>query len=405
MWCISQSISPPLLSNLSIGCPTTTAIRVTMASSAFYLPTVTEHRPIRYDHDQPRCSWNGVEMKRSNRRTPFPQIRTTTSSTSAASASASAYPLFTNQLTSDTSRQKTWQEAIKAAREKFTQEISFQSKDKDISLAKALLYIAAEDEAFMAFNRKMDACSLMNERKNVHIPCDSKEWNTVEEMPLAGRSLSEWMTELDTLAKEVEAELVSRDIACHLVEVLEAVNVVLFELRGFKRTPILVDSKYSYLHSVLSCRCGSAILLSIIYIEVCRRLGLTILGSRVGENFLIWPQMEYPEELFKVTSGHSLFAIVNGKCVEDPRSMASDLTSNSLLGLEIATNRDIIGIALANLIRLHWKHASRSNHGLMLTSPLRDVNDASEKLEKIGGSNFPLLRPRDLRKIVDSTTS
>lgn len=47
MWCISQSISPPLLSNLSIGCPTTTAIRVTMASSAFYLPTVTEHRPIR----------------------------------------------------------------------------------------------------------------------------------------------------------------------------------------------------------------------------------------------------------------------------------------------------------------------------------------------------------------------
>jgi hypothetical protein len=45
-----------------------------------------------------------------------------------------------------------------------------------------------------------------------------------------------------------------------------------------------------------------------------------------------------------------LFAIVNGRCVEDPRSKASDLTGNSLLGLEIATKRDIIGIALANLI-------------------------------------------------------
>lgn len=45
-----------------------------------------------------------------------------------------------------------------------------------------------------------------------------------------------------------------------------------------------------------------------------------------------------------------MFAIVNGKCVEDPRSMASDLTGNSLLGLEIATKRDIIGIALANMI-------------------------------------------------------
>lgn len=51
-----------------------------------------------------------------------------------------------------------------------------------------------------------------------------------------------------------------------------------------------------------------------------------------------------------MTSGRSLFAIVNGRCVEDPKSRASDLTSKSLLGLGIASNRDIIGIALANLI-------------------------------------------------------
>lgn len=36
--------------------------------------------------------------------------------------------------------------------------------------------------------------------------------------------------------------------------------------------------------------------------------------------------------------------------MEDPRSKASDLDSDSLLELDIATNRDIIGIALANLI-------------------------------------------------------
>lgn len=41
----------------------------------------------------------------------------------------------------------------------------------------------------------------------------------------------------------------------------------------------------------------TAILLSIIYIEVCRRLGLTIVGSRVGEDFLIWPQTGNPEVL------------------------------------------------------------------------------------------------------------
>ncbi|KAL4347054.1 hypothetical protein GQ457_17G019580 [Hibiscus cannabinus] len=288
-------------------------------------------------------------------------------------------------------------QALKTARDKFTREISFHSKDKDVSLAKALLYVAAEDEAFVSFNREMDARSLLNERRNVSSPLETENWDSLEQMPLGGKTIPEWLSELDAIAREVEAELVSRDIGCHLVEVLEAVNLVLFELRGLTRSPVLVDSKHSYLHSVLDSGCGSAILLSIIYIEVCRRLGITIVGSRVGEDFLIWPQTGYPEELFKVTSGHSLFAVVNGRCVEDPRSMASDLTGTSLLGLEIATNRDIIGIALANLIRLHWKRASRSNHGLMLTSPLRHVHNASEKPNMIDKSNVPLLRPQDLR--------
>ncbi|KAJ6942237.1 hypothetical protein NC652_008153 [Populus alba x Populus x berolinensis] len=336
--------------------------------------------PIRYDHDQHR------RWRRRNGNVIV-------------SVSASATPLSINQTTMDSSsrRLKTYQEVVKSAREKFTQEFSFQSKDKDISLAKALLYIASEDEAFIALNQEMDACSLLNERRDVSVASNAQEWDCVEQMPLAGKTISEWVSELDNITKEVEAELVSRDIGCYLVELLDSVNLVLFELRGFKRSPVVVDSKYSYLHTVLSTRCGSAILLSIIYIEVCRRLDLTIVGSRVGEDFLIWPKMGNPEELFKVTSGHSLFAIVNGRCVEDPRSKASDLTGNSLLGLEIATKRDIIGIALANLIRLHWKRASRSNPGLMLASPLRHAHNTDEKLIKVHNSSIPLLRPQDLR--------
>ncbi|XP_042506341.1 uncharacterized protein LOC122082682 isoform X2 [Macadamia integrifolia] len=243
----------------------------------------------------------------------------------------------------------------------------------------------------------MDACSLMNERRESSVSVQAQEWDSLESLPLAGRSITEWLSELDAIAKEVEAELVLRDIGCHLLEVLEAVNVVLFKSRGFKRFHVLLDSKLSYLHAVLNSGCGSAILISIIYIEVCRRLGVKIVGSRVGEEFLIWPQTENPEELFKVSSGHSLFAIVNGSCVEDPRSKASDLNSSSLSGLDIATNRDIIGISLANLIRLHWKRASRMNHGLMLTSPLRPVYDKNGKSGEINDSKVPLLRPQDLR--------
>ncbi|KAI3812630.1 hypothetical protein L1987_17341 [Smallanthus sonchifolius] len=311
-------------------------------------------------------------------------------------SSFSPVTTISNVKAYDFSPSKSYHEVFITARENFTQEISFRSKDKDISLAKTLLYISAEDEAFMAYNREMNAHSFQTERNDTNVLSDSQDWDCIEAMPMAGKKIDDWLLELDSIAKEVKAELISRDIGCHLVEVLEAVNKVLFESIGFRRS-LVVDSKCSYLHSVLCSKYGSAILLSIIYIEICQRLNLTIVGSRVGEDFLIWPKTGNPEELFKVNSGHSLFGIVNGRCVEDPKSMAFDLTCNSLPGLEIATNRDIIGIYLANLIRLHWKRASRMNHGLMLTSPLRPVHDDNEKWSKINGSSMPLLRPQDLR--------
>ncbi|CAN6913120.1 unnamed protein product [Brassica oleracea] len=313
----------------------------------------------------------------------------------------SAYPLFLNQLNKDSTRPKTYKEVTKPFRQIFAQEISTQSKDDDISIAKVLLYIAAEDEAFLAFNREMDAMSFVKENQS-----DSEEeQESVQDqsypsktdseehlLQLDGKSISEWLSELDAISKEVEAELVSRDIGCHSVQILEAVNTVLFDTRGFERTSkrLALDPKYSYLHSVLNSRCGTAFLFSVIYIEVCQRLGLPIVGARVGEEFLIWPKTENPEELFSETSGQSLFAIINGRCVDDPGSMASDLTGKSLLGLDVATNRDIIGIALANLIRVHWRRASKPSPGLMLTSPLSQLNSVSV-------SNFPLLRPQDLR--------
>ncbi|PSR89292.1 UPF0162 protein like [Actinidia chinensis var. chinensis] len=352
--------------------------------------TYTDHRRFRYDYNPIWC-WNGDEKLKKNKFTS-----TVIGSHKRMRLSFTPMAISAQATSKNLSLPNFYQEVLDVARKRFTEEISFQSKDKDISLAKALLYIAAEDDAFMAFYREMDALSLQRERSDASVSSDFPEWECLEQMPLAGKRINEWLTELDTIAKEVMVELESRDIGCHLVEVLEAVNLTLFKSRGFKRSLVLVDPKYSYLHSVLNSGNGSAILLSIIYIEVCRRLNLTIVGSRVGENFLIWPQMGNPEELFKVTSGHSLFGVVNGRCVDDPKSKASDLRSNSLSGLDIATNRDIIGIALANLIRLHWKRASRTNHGLMLSSPLRPVYD-NDKLKVIDSSNVPLVRPQDLR--------
>ena len=121
----------------------------------------------------------------------------------------------------------------------------------------------------MAFNRDMDARSILSERKDASIQFEPQlEHNNIEEIFLAGKTISGWLNELETIAKEV-AELVSRDIGCHLVEVLEAVNVVLFESRGFKRFPVLVDSKFSYLHTVLNSGRGSGKTSCFSYTSIC----------------------------------------------------------------------------------------------------------------------------------------
>lgn len=128
-----------------------------------------------------------------------------------------------------------------------------------------LLHISAEDEAFISFNREMDANSFENERRgSSKVSSDGQDLNHTQSMLMAGKRIEEWLSELDAIAKEVEVELISRDIGCHLIEVLEAVNKVLFESRGFKRSTV-VDSKCSYLHSVLSSKCGSGKYLVLSY--------------------------------------------------------------------------------------------------------------------------------------------
>lgn len=127
------------------------------------------------------------------------------------------------------------------------------------------MYIAAEDEAFLAFNREMDARFFMRERETIQDKTDSEEElepdpSETDSEELDGKSITEWLSELDAISKQVEAELLSRGInSCNAVQVLEAVNTVLFDMRGFKRTSTCFDEdpKDYYLHSVLTSRCGT----------------------------------------------------------------------------------------------------------------------------------------------------
>jgi len=91
---------------------------------------------------------------------------------------------------------------------------------------------------------------------------------------------------LDQLAAEAEQardELQDRSFAS-----ARAVTRVLFVERGFRgNADDYYDPRNSFLHEVLDRRVGIPITLSILYMEVARRIGLTVTGVGFPGHFLI----------------------------------------------------------------------------------------------------------------------
>ena len=107
-----------------------------------------------------------------------------------------------------------------------------------------MLLISTEDETLMSYNQDMDARVVIQEgREATSSSKVAYEWASLDSFLLAGKSIAAWLSELDIIAKQVEAELVSKEIGCHLVQVLEAVNFVLFDVRFFTRSSLLNNPK------------------------------------------------------------------------------------------------------------------------------------------------------------------
>ena len=74
-----------------------------------------------------------------------------------------------------------------------------------------MLLISAEDETFMSYNRDMDAWAVLHEgREATSSSKVSYEWDRLDFFLIVGKRIIAWLSKIDILAKEVEAELVSK---------------------------------------------------------------------------------------------------------------------------------------------------------------------------------------------------
>lgn len=104
-----------------------------------------------------------------------------------------------------------------------------------------------------------------------------------EEYP--GLAVESYLRRLDELAEAVQGRLSPRRDAAGT---LRALGAVLFEDSGFRgNTEAYYDPRNSFLNEVLDRRLGLPITLSVVYMEVAARVGLTAQGVGFPGHFLV----------------------------------------------------------------------------------------------------------------------
>eukprot|EP00245_Coleochaete_scutata_P004812 TRINITY_DN1783_c0_g1_i1.p1 TRINITY_DN1783_c0_g1~~TRINITY_DN1783_c0_g1_i1.p1 ORF type:complete len:636 (-),score=116.41 TRINITY_DN1783_c0_g1_i1:619-2526(-) len=194
----------------------------------------------------------------------------------------------------------------RVARQRFVEEVSFSRADADINLAKAALLLSAEDEAMAYIERERDLAAARREgRTPPSLPNPVKTLGPDPDasgLPLGGATLAKWLARLNLIAREVETLLQMQGDGSgsrYPLKVLKAVNTVLYDAQGYRGMTKMGDPRNSHLHLVLQRGIGTPVMLSIIYMEVCKRLDIPMAGTPLDEDyFMTWPLVEGMQMIF-----------------------------------------------------------------------------------------------------------
>lgn len=165
----------------------------------------------------------------------------------------------------------------------------------------------------------------------------------MEEYP--GLDLPQYLRHLDTLAARTEV-LVGRD--CTPLGIIESINEALFVQEGLRgNSEDYYNPGNYYLNEVLDRKLGIPITLSVVYMEVAKRIGFPITGLGFPEHFLV---KHFAESYEIIIDPFNMGRILTPKdCQEmlDKTGNSSVSMSSSLL--QPLGNRAIITRILYNL--------------------------------------------------------
>lgn len=167
---------------------------------------------------------------------------------------------------------------------------------------------------------------------------------------------------------------------------IQALNHYLFDELGFVgNSDDYFDPRNSYLNDVLERRTGIPITLSILYIELARRLALTAHGISFPGHFMVSIQVSRGQlvlDPFNRAEPQSVADLRQRLAKVLPKAVADQTSLDPYLA--VATPRDIIARVLRNLKHIHSKAGQIESALAVMNRMLLVVPESAEELRDRG---------------------
>jgi regulator of sirC expression with transglutaminase-like and TPR domain len=228
----------------------------------------------------------------------------------------------------------------KTARSRFAEIVS--REDEQINLAEAALLIAAEEYPRLVVEVSLEKLDLFGD-----------------------------------IAREQAAE--ARDA----IDIISALNSTLFERLGFRgNRESYYDPRNSFLNEVIDRRIGIPITLTVVYIEVARRIGFSLKGVGLPFHFIAKHEAESGDIFINPFSEGRVLGVA--ACAELVTNMSGGRVELKTEHLEPVSNKQILTRMLSNLL------------GVYSASDRRRALAAIERILLINPDSTPHIRDRGL---------
>ena len=206
--------------------------------------------------------------------------------------------------------------------------------------------------------------------------------------------VANYLGRLDRLAERAAGQL-SLSVEPDVIDSLDSINRTLYREEGLSgNSDVYYDPRNSFLNEVLDRRTGIPITLSIIYMEVGRRLGLDIRGVGLPGHFLVKCTAAGGEWLIDPFFGGK--TVTEAECRQRLKRLHGEEFSFRRSFLDCVTKHQILGRLLANLkmiylVQRDFKRALDVIEKILLIFPqaageIRDRGSVSFRLHRFSAA-------------------